>query len=683
MGKELSKAIMKRSMFKTNYQKNPTPDNRKKYSKQRNTCVSIRRNAIRNYFNQVTTNGGSMGNKKFYDIFKPYLTNKGALVTNDISIVKDGKVITESLEIAEMFNKYYANIFENATGKKPINIKNQLPVDVTNNEVFCNIVEAYINHPSILAIKENFPCQDVFSFKEVSEKEIFNNLNNLDTKKSTGDDNISSKFLKLSASILNRPLTFTVNASIKDLNFPTKAKRAAVTAIYKSDDKTDVKNYRPISILNSLSKIFENVIKNQIVPFFDKCWSKYLSAYRKSHSCQHVLIRMMENLRKSLDQSKLVGVILMDLSKAFDCISHDLLIAKLNAYGLSENAILYIYSYLKERQQCVKINNIDSQYEFILSGVPQGSILGPILFNIFINDLFVFIKTANIHNYADDNSLEAAANTVEELIAILEGESNIAIDWLEINEMIPNAKKFQALILAKNKVGPFNDIQVTIKGKTILSKSSVNFLGINIDNELKFDEHVRSLCNKGGRQLNALFRLNRYLNFESKKILVNSFIYSNFNYCPLIWHFTSANSIKMIEKVQERLLRFLYNDLYSSYDDLLRLDGKTTMLVSRLKTLCIEVYKTINFENPSYMNSIFKKSNYRSSLRFPNNIEVPQVMQVTYGSKSLRALGPKIWNGLTEEIKSSETLEIFKRNIKNWGGPNCECNMCKFISSDD
>ena len=216
----------------------------------------VRGNAIRNYLKQVTINGGSMSNKTFYDIFKPYLTNKGALVMNDISIVKDGKLITESLEIAEIFNKYYVNIFENATGKKPMNIKNQLHVDVTNKEVFCKIVEAYINHPSILAIKENFPCQGVFSFKEVSEKEIFNNLNNLNIKKSTGDDNISSKFLKLSANILNKPLTFTINASIKNFNFPTKAKRAAVTAIYKSDDKTDIKNYRPISILNSLSIFF-------------------------------------------------------------------------------------------------------------------------------------------------------------------------------------------------------------------------------------------------------------------------------------------------------------------------------------------------------------------------------------------------------------------------------------------
>ena len=241
MGRELSKAIMKRSMFKTKYQKNPTSENRLKYTKQRNICVSIRRNAIRNYFERVTINGGSMTNKAFYDIVKPYLTNKGALVMNDITVLKDGKLITENVEIAEIFNEYYANIFENVTGNKPKNIKNQLPVDITNKEVIHNIIEVYKDHPSILAIKDNFSCQELFSFSEVTEGEILNLLNNLNIKKSTGDDNISSKFLKLSANILNIPLTFTVNASIKELNFPTKAKSAAVAAIFKSDDKTDIK----------------------------------------------------------------------------------------------------------------------------------------------------------------------------------------------------------------------------------------------------------------------------------------------------------------------------------------------------------------------------------------------------------------------------------------------------------
>ena len=178
-----------------------------------------------------------------------------------------------------------------------------------------------------------------------------------------------------------------------------------------------------------------------------------------------------------------------------------------------------------------------------------------------------------------------------------------------------------------------------------------------------------------------LYRLNKYLNSESKKVLVNSFIYSNFNYCPLVWHITSSNSIKKIEKIQERSLRFLYNDFNSSYEQLLEQTGKTTMLISRLKTLCIEIYKTINRINPTYMQNIFAKSSNRFSSRHPNNLEMPQVNQTNFGIKSLRMLGPKIWNELPEKIKSTESLENFKIIIKKWEGPNCNCSVCRFLFS--
>ena len=135
----------------------------------------------------------------------------------------------------------------------------------------------------------------------------------------------------------------------------------------------------------------------------------------------------------------------------------------------------------------------------------------------------------------------------------------------------------------------------------------------------------------------------------------------------------------MIEKIQERSLRFLHNDFNSSYDELLKLADKTTMIVSRLKILCIEIFKTINQLNPQYMNYIFKKSINRSSSRSPNNIEVPRVNQATFGTNSLKSLGPKVWNSLPENIKSSESLEIFKNNMKIWDGPNCNCRICNYI----
>ena len=137
----------------------------------------------------------------------------------------------------------------------------------------------------------------------------------------------------------------------------------------------------------------------------------------------------------------------------------------------------------------------------------------------------------------------------------------------------------------------------------------------------------------------------------------------------------------MNKKIQERLLRFQFDDFTSTYEELLRQAEKSTMLVNRLKTLCQEIYKTLNDQNPTYMQEFFKKPANRISLRFPNNLEVPRVQQVSYGTKSLYSLGPKIWNALPEDLKSSTSFSIFKKNIKRWKGPSCECNFCKYTQS--
>ena len=217
-----------------------------------------------------------------------------------------------------------------------------------------------------------------------------------------------------------------------------------------------------------------------------------------------------------LDKNYVVGAILMDLSKAFDCIPHDLVIAKLHAYGFDLKSLEYILSYLTNREQSTRINEIYSLFEIILSGVPQGSILGPIIFNIFLNDLFFFIENNGIHNYADDNTLSSFSNSFPNLIKILENQSNIALSWLQNNKMIANPKKFHAILLSKIK-SDNSDFEIKIGNRTIRSERAVKLLGVTLDDKLNFDLHVSKICKTASTQLNALYRFKSILPLQSKR----------------------------------------------------------------------------------------------------------------------------------------------------------------------
>jgi len=675
MTKELSKAMKDRSRIINKYNRYKSRENYLEKQNIMRKCRFLQYKAKKEYFKNTLTDD-NMTNKKYWKLMRPFLSEKGGNYGTKITLKDNGIFVTDEKTLTQIFNDQYVNIVEKTTGSPPVCIQNN-GLDVDNiTESIDKIIEHFKDHPSIKAIQENNQSIESFHIPKAQISDIQEILKNINIKKSAGPGMIPPSLVKMCSKVIDKPLTDLINHIIETNIFPDSAKTAHVSPIYKKKGRTDGLNYRPVSVIGSLPKITERYMQNKLCEHVDKCLSSLISAYRKNYSSNHVLIRLIEKWKKQMDNKYFVGAVLMDLSKAFDCVPHDLLIAKLHAYRFDINTLILFYSYLKNRKQCVKINNVFSSFMVLVSGVPQGSILGPILFNVFINDLVYFIKS-DLGNFADDNSISDAAKTIPDLIKILENESNNAIEWFKGNEMIVNPEKFQAIILNRNKSDE-NTYTLKFDDKEIQTSPEVVLLGIEIDNKLNFKKHIHQLVKRAGGQLNFLIRQRRFLNRDGKKVVIEGFILANFNYCPLVWHFCSSESMKKLERIQERALRLLLDDYESDYDQLLAKVNKPTLEIRRLRFLATEIFKTINNLNPPYMKEIFQLNTRRDTTSSDRLIVQCQI-SMKYGSYTLRSLGPKIWNKLPSDIKNSENLSTFKELIKAWSGPKCHCGSCKYL----
>ena len=272
-------------------------------------------------------------------------------------------------------------------------------------------------------------------------------MKSLDPHKATGHDTIPARILQDCATTITFPLTCLINEIITSAYVPIDWKLAEICPIFKKDDALDKTKYRPVSILVILDKIFEKCLNYQLTEHFSGILSPFLSAYRKDYNCEAVLLRLIEDWRMDLDQKKTVGIVSMDLSKAFDLIPHNLLLAKLSAYGIGKESLTILQSYLLDRSQQVKIEDIASDRFSVIRGVPQGSVLGPLLFNVFLNDLFYFIKVAKLSNYADDNQLYTSDLNPAVVEETINQELKIATMWFS-NNLILNSDKCKSMMIS-------------------------------------------------------------------------------------------------------------------------------------------------------------------------------------------------------------------------------------------
>ena len=341
-------------------------------------------------------------------------------------------------------------------------------------------------------------------------------------------------------------------------------------------------------------------------------------------------------------------------------------------------ALKLFYSYLVDRTETVKVKGERSTERQIKSGVPQGSLLGVLLFNIYLNDIFDSID-ADLFNFADDNNLSSIGHTMDEAKTLLINETEAALNWIEANEMIANSEKFHLMFLSPNKQDLINQQSRDIRGISLKSETKFTPLGVDIDNQLTFHSHINNICRKVANQINALESFQFTWERMKKMVFMKSCILSNFNYCPLVWHFCSKTDTNRVERIQKRPFRMVVDDYESDYETLLQKANMSTLQIFRIRTLATEIFKTFHSLNPIYMNEIFQTNPLTTrSLRSKNNLVTRRYNSVTYGKNSLRILGPTIWDHLPNEYKTAEDLQTFKSLLRQWNGPQFICNLCKY-----
>ena len=467
VNKEIKKAIMTRSRLRNKFLKYKTAENQFAYNQQRNYCLALVRKTKKDFFKNLDYKVIA-DNKTFWKTLGPCFSEKSTTSANINLLEKD--LVQDNQEIANIFNSYFSNVVTCLNIPRYEDISTQ--EDYIEDPLLKSI-ERFKNHPSILEIN-NRVLNDGFNFREISKNEIEYEINCLCNAKATQQFDIPTKIVKMNSSIFSELLCTEFNKSLEVCEFPKIMKLADVTPVYKKGNRFKKENYRPVSILSNLSKIFEKCIYKQLSPFFENILSKQQCGFRKNYSAQHPLIAMLEKWRASVDKGLMFGALLTDLSKAFDCLPHDLLVAKMYSYGLDIKASRFIYDYLTNRNHRTKICITFSSWEPISFGVPQGSILGPFLFNIFTCDLFYFLENFDVANYADDNTPYTSGKDIRSVIISLEHTSVILFNWLKNNQMQGNPDKCHVLLSTEEKY------LININGTEIENSLQEKLIGVTI-----------------------------------------------------------------------------------------------------------------------------------------------------------------------------------------------------------
>ena len=561
--------------------------------------------------------------------------------------------------LCEEFNNYFISIGENiAKSAKKLADDYNLSMDLL---VYTEPVSA-----------RDFPMPQ-FMFQPVSCEKVKQVLMSMPSNKAPGYDRISINVLKDCYVHILPTITGLINASFSQEVFPRSWKKAEIIPQPKEGDHEIAGNNRPISLLPVLSKVIERVALEQFTMYLNDTGNLTIhqSGNRKCFSTETLQLFITDHIYQAIDNKMVTAVILLDLSKAFDSISHTILLEKLKNLGTSPSATAWFASYLCERLQSVRIGQHLSEPQIVTHGVPQGSILGPLLFNIYINEINRICKDCNIESYVDDSKLLLSFSMRDISIGIdkLNADLRRVTAWCCSNSLLINPGKTKFLVFGtKAALARITIPPVSFLGKELIPVSFAKDLGVRLDCCLSFTDHVENLTSNLMRSLCQINRVKHLFDKKTLLSIINSLVFSKLFYCSTVWAGTFQGNIKKLQLVQNFAARIVsgkrkFDHISSTIKDLGWLTVKNMLLYRDAQM----AYKIMNGSVPSYLSGLLTR---RSSIHCLNtrnrqDLNIPKC-RTSLAQRSFRYRAAKLWNTIPSKVKHSPTLNSFKRSIKNW-----------------
>jgi exonuclease III len=622
------------------------------YKQQRNKVKRMVANAKRTHYKDIIED--NKGNyKKLWQCIKELSGSKKAGLPTMIKDV-DGDILDRDADIGSAFNDHFTKLSRDAEVNKviPEGVKEKL--------------QAFVHS------KLQNSDRKTFFIPTITTSYVSKQLKKLDTSKAKGMDEISPFFLKLAAPIIAPSLTHVFNRSLVTGKFPNVWKCAKVTPLLKKGPKhakESLTNYRPISVLSCISKIIERHVHENLYEYLSENDLLYegQSGFRPKHSCATALTDMTDKWVSAIDDGQMVGVAFVDLRKAFDSVHHNMLINKLEMYGCSSGTLSWFQSYLGSRSQVVNVRGHYSDEENILRGVPQGSILGPLLFVLFVNDFHLHLTKTCSNLYADDTNIYATGKSVAEISCQLTEDMGHLWNWCTDNDMYVNVDKTKCMLMSTSQKRSHMKeakLVVNVENMELDICNSHRLLGVHVNNVFSWDEQVKDVSKTVNYYLSVFKKMRKYLPERARIAYCNGCILSHIDYCNTVWGNTTVANTDKLQRLQKRAARMIFDDYtslpYELYSKLNWLPF--TKRVEHNKA--VMVYKCLNNNMPTYLSNLFEyQRNTRYNLRSEEReqLVVPKPRLELYIKQSFSYSGAKIWNSMPVSVKNSDSVQVFKK----------------------